>query len=129
MRFTDRLGPICVAAMAAAGVPLLLLIAFGNAPLLLFVVLSFATQLFMGGSHYGITSIVGVFYPSVVRANGAGWASAVAKIGSIAGPILGGVILASAVPVRQLFAVLAICPSVFALSILRIAAIRRLTCP
>jgi len=44
----------------------------------------------------------------------AGWATSVAKIGSVAGPALGGVILSTNLPVRNIFVVLAVCPAVFA---------------
>ncbi len=125
MRFTDRLGPTSIAVMAAASVPLLFITAFGGVSLPAFIALSFATTICLGGSHYGITSITGVFYPSAIRGNGTGLASAIAKIGSIAGPIVGGMILASAMPVRHLFAVIAICPIVFALAMLAIAAVRQ----
>ena len=54
-----------------------------------------------------------IFYPSAYRANGAGWATSVAKIGSIAGPV-GGWVLGTSLPVRNIYAVLAICPAVFA---------------
>jgi len=62
-------------------------------------------------------SICGIFYPSTYRGNGAGWATSVAKIGSVAGPILGGLILSTSLPVRNIYAVLAVCPAVFAVCI------------
>jgi AAHS family 4-hydroxybenzoate transporter-like MFS transporter len=62
-------------------------------------------------------SICGLFYPSSYRANGAGWATSVAKIGSIGGPMVGGWVLATSLPVRHIFAVLAVCPAVFAICI------------
>jgi AAHS family 4-hydroxybenzoate transporter-like MFS transporter len=63
-------------------------------------------------------SISGIFYPSVWRANGAGWATSIAKIGSIAGPLIGGYILATNFPVRHIFALLAVSPAVLAISLL-----------
>jgi AAHS family 4-hydroxybenzoate transporter-like MFS transporter len=38
-----------------------------------------------------------------------------AKIGSIAGPTLGGLILATKMPVREIFICLALCPALMAL--------------
>jgi AAHS family 4-hydroxybenzoate transporter-like MFS transporter len=64
------------------------------------------------GAHYGVTSIAGIFYPSAYRSNGGGWATTVAKIGSALGPVLGGVALSSHLPVKMVFAPLAICPVV-----------------
>jgi AAHS family 4-hydroxybenzoate transporter-like MFS transporter len=62
-------------------------------------------------------SICGIFYPSAYRGNGAGWATSIAKIGSVAGPILGGIVLSTSLPVRDIFAVLAVCPVVMAMCI------------
>jgi hypothetical protein len=41
----------------------------------------------------------------------------VAKIGSIAGPAAGGWVLGTSLPVRNIYAVLAVCPAVFAICI------------
>ena len=57
--------------------------------------------------------------------NGAGWATSVAKIGSVAGPALGGVILSTRLPVRNIFVVLAICPAVFAVCIYAVGRMHR----
>jgi AAHS family 4-hydroxybenzoate transporter-like MFS transporter len=77
-----------------------------------FLALSIASTSFVGGAHFGIVSIAGVYYPSAIRANGAGWATSVAKIGGIAGPIIGAHVLASGLPIVRSFAILAICPAV-----------------
>jgi MFS transporter, AAHS family, 4-hydroxybenzoate transporter len=101
----------------------LLWIAFGTvaAPtvlgLSLFFYLSFFSTLFLIGGHFGLHSIAGIFYPSAYRANGAGWATSIAKVGSVAGPILGGIVLSTSLPVRDIFAVLAVCPAVLAVCI------------
>ena len=52
------------------------------------------------------------------RGNGTGWATSVAKVGSIAGPYIAGLILATSLPVRNIYAILAICPAVFVVCIL-----------
>ena len=75
-----------------------------------FIVLNFFTTMFLVGAHFGLHSVAGVFYPSAYRANGAGWATSIAKIGSIAGPVIGGVALSSRLPAKSTFAVLAVCP-------------------
>ncbi|WP_183029971.1 hypothetical protein [Altericroceibacterium spongiae] len=76
---------------------------------------------FVGGAHFGILSIAGVYYATAIRANGAGWATSVAKIGGIAGPIIGGYVLTSGLPIVRSFAILAICPLTLALCALGIA--------
>ena len=44
-----------------------------------------------------------MFYPVSYRANGVGWALSVAKVGSIAGPVIGGMLLSAHLPVSNLF--------------------------
>lgn len=125
MRFTDRFGPISIAVLPLTAVPLLLVA--GLAPLSLtgFLCVLIPLQLFLAGSHYGITSIVSLFYPSAIRANGTGWCSGIAKIGSVLGPIIGGFVLASSLPVRMTYALLAVCPLTYGLAVLAIGLIVR----
>jgi AAHS family 4-hydroxybenzoate transporter-like MFS transporter len=123
MRFTDKRGPYAVAVYPAIAFPVLLLV--GLLPLsdTMFLVLSVASTSFVGGAHFGILSIAGVYYPSAIRANGAGWATSVAKIGGIAGPIVGAYVLASGMPIVRSFAILALCPAILTLCALGIGAI------
>lgn len=117
MRFTDKRGAIAITIMPVITTILLLfagLVFIGHTP---FLVLGAFVGGFLIGGHFGMHSVCGIFYPSVYRANGAGWATSVAKIGSIAGPALGGVILSTALPVRHIFAVLAVCPAVYAVCV------------
>jgi len=117
MRFTDNMGAIAITAMPLIAVPLLLVAAFVDVGQTGFFALFAVIALFLIGGHFGLHSIAGIFYPSAYRGNGAGWATSVAKIGSIAGPFAAGLILSTSLPVRYIFAVLAICPAVFVVSI------------
>jgi AAHS family 4-hydroxybenzoate transporter-like MFS transporter len=47
-----------------------------------------------GGCQSGINSLSGLVYPSAIRSTGAGWALGAGRLGTIAGPLLGGVLLA-----------------------------------
>jgi len=125
MRFTDRIGAISLALMPAIAVPFLLIVGLGNVGPTAFVVLMASSMLFLGGSHYGVFSITGTFYPTAHRALGTGWASGMGKIGSIAAPYLGGWLLASQLPVERSFAVLAICPAVFCACMLTVGVLER----
>lgn len=115
MRFTDRHGPFAVALYPAIAVPLLLIVGLLPMSSTMFLILSVVSTSFVGGAHFGILSIAGVYYPSAIRANGGGWATSVAKIGGIAGPIIGAYVLASGLPIVRSFAILAVCPAVLAL--------------
>ena len=125
MRFTDRKGPIALAAYPAAAVPVLLVVGFGLLSGDAFLSMALVgTGLVMGG-HFGVQSIAGVYYPSAIRATGGGVASGVAKFGAILGPIVGAAVLSSHLPVVRTYALLAICPAALCLCALGIAAVLR----
>jgi MFS transporter, AAHS family, 4-hydroxybenzoate transporter len=123
MRFTDRLGVVSIAILALIAVPFLVVVGFAHAGETAFVAMMLLLSLFLSGSHFGITSITGIFYPTACRGLGTGWASSVAKIGSMAGPWIGGIILASRLPLRHIFALMAVCPTVLCVCLLAIAMI------
>jgi MFS transporter, AAHS family, 4-hydroxybenzoate transporter len=89
------------------------------------VVMMSMLYVFIGGSHYGIISVAGTFYPTSHRALGTGWMSGVGKLGSILAPFLGGVLLSSGMPVQRIFAVLAVFPAIFCLCGLTIGRLER----
>ncbi len=117
MRFTDRKGAIAITPMPAITCVLLLIAGLGAVSHDMFQAMAAVIGGFLIGGHFGMHSICGIFYPSAYRANGAGWATSVAKIGSIAGPAVGGLVLGTSLPVRNIYAVLAVCPAVFAICI------------
>jgi MFS transporter, AAHS family, 4-hydroxybenzoate transporter len=123
MRFTDKFGAIAITVMPLLAIPLLLVTGFVDFGETGFLIATAFITLFLIGGHFGLHSIAGIFYPSAFRGNGTGWATSVAKIGSIAGPYLARLILATSLPVRNIFAVLAICPAVFVVCILTIGTI------
>ena len=125
MGFTDRKGPISVAALPAIAVPLLLIAGLAPMGLGVFLVLSLVLSVFLGGGHYAIQSIIGMFYPSTMRASGSGWAGSVAKIGSMSAPVIGGYVLSTSLPLKNTYALLAVCPAVFGVCALCIGIIAR----
>ncbi|HEY6923086.1 MAG TPA: MFS transporter, partial [Steroidobacteraceae bacterium] len=72
MRFTDRLGAISVAFLPAISVPALLVIGLAPIPPVIAVFVMALLYVFIGGSHYGIISLAGTFYPTRHRALGTG---------------------------------------------------------
>ena len=59
-----------------------------------FVALLFASGFFINSAHMDVTILAPIVYPSSCRNKGAGTAIAVARIGAIIGPSLGGLLLA-----------------------------------
>jgi AAHS family 4-hydroxybenzoate transporter-like MFS transporter len=117
MRFTDMKGAIAITVMPALGALFLVLTGTLDVGPTAFLILVATIGFFLAGGHFGMHSISGVFYPSSYRANGAGWATSIAKLGSITGPLVGGWLLTTTLPVKSLYVVLAICPLIFAISI------------
>jgi AAHS family 4-hydroxybenzoate transporter-like MFS transporter len=124
MRFTDRLGPASLAVMPVLAVPLLLAIGLTHVTPTVFMAMTALVYLLLGGSHYGIQSILGIYYPTGERARGAGWGASIGKVGSVAAPLLGTWLLAYHVS-RSPFVILAVFPAVFAASVLAIGLIAR----
>lgn len=117
MRFTDRIGPAAVAVYPALTVPILALIGLGWMPrsgIEPFLVILAAL---VHGGHFGVISLAGLFYPTPIRANGAGWATSVAKIGGAAAPAVAGFVLATGVKPAHALGWLAICPLLLAICV------------
>jgi AAHS family 4-hydroxybenzoate transporter-like MFS transporter len=125
MRFTDRLGPLALALYPVLAVPVLLMQGFGITPIGLFLAGNVLGSLLVSGSHFGLHSIAGIFYPSAIRASGGGWATSVAKIGGILGPVVGAAVLSSGIPIVRVYALLAVCPFVVFACVLGIHAALR----
>jgi AAHS family 4-hydroxybenzoate transporter-like MFS transporter len=125
MRFTDRYGPRAVAVYPAAAVPVLLIIGLGFIAHDAFLPFAVLGGLLVTGEHFGILSISGIFYPSAIRASGAGWATSVSKLGAILGPLIGGAVLSSGMPVIRSYALLAVCPAILFVCALGMTALVR----
>ncbi len=125
MRFTDRIGAISISLLPAIAVPFLLIIGFVPMSHTVFLTMMASLYVFLGGSHYGIISIAGIFYPTAYRGLGTGWAAAVGKLGSVAGPWVGGWLMAGRLPPQRTFVALAVCPAIFFLCMLAIGLMER----
>lgn len=60
------------------------------------------------GAQSGINALPGLIYPADIRATGAGWALGLGRLGGVAGPLLGGALLASGFNVHQMYAAAAL---------------------
>jgi AAHS family 4-hydroxybenzoate transporter-like MFS transporter len=125
MRFTDRRGPISIAVYPAIAVPVLLFVGFGYFAGREFLAMALFGTVMVMGAHFGMHSIAGIYYPSAIRATGAGVVSAIAKLGAIFGPLVGAAVLSSDLPVVRTYALLAVCPAVLFVCLLGIAAALR----
>lgn len=62
-----------------------------------------ATGLFLAGMPAGLHVVAGETYPTGIRATGTGWAYSVGRIGSILGPVFGGVVQMAGFTFTQFF--------------------------
>ena len=63
----------------------------------------FLTGIGMLGGQVGLNAISGSIYPTYIRSTGAGWAFGVGRVGSILGPVIGGVLIGWGQPASLLF--------------------------
>lgn len=55
------------------------------------------------GLQISLNVTAALVYPTSMRANGSGWAQGIGRVGSIIGPLLGGLLIASRTPVEKLY--------------------------
>jgi MFS transporter, AAHS family, 4-hydroxybenzoate transporter len=55
------------------------------------------------GLQFGLNASSAMIYPTSVRSNGSGWAFGVGRVGSVLGPIVGGILIGMKVPLQDLF--------------------------
>jgi AAHS family 4-hydroxybenzoate transporter-like MFS transporter len=106
MRPVDKLGFAPVSLLFFIALPVVGSIGFltGSHALLLADV--FLAGFCLLGLQFGLNVASALIYPTSFRANGSGWAFSIGRAGSVAGPILGGFLLQSHVPLQQIFMLL-----------------------
>ena len=117
-RMVDRIGMVAIVWAFAVSVPFVVLIgALGMPEPLLMAVVTMAGLCLLGG-QVGLNGLAGTIYPTFVRASGAGWALGVGRIGSIMGPVIGGVLIGEHLSMPALFLFAAIPGALAALVVL-----------
>ena len=93
-RFLDRYNPyrILGSVYASAALSIIVLAASGASAVLLLTAASLA-GVGIVGSQIGLNAVCARLYPGEIRATGVGWALGIGRVGSILGPLLGGVLL------------------------------------
>ena len=77
------------------------------------------------GCQAGINALSGLVYPPAIRSTGADWALGAGRVGAIAGPLLGGVLLALGFRARDIFVAAAIPAFVATLLMATLGRLRR----
>jgi AAHS family 4-hydroxybenzoate transporter-like MFS transporter len=115
--FVDRFGPrFILGATFALGAASVLAIGLAGSSLPTILIATAVCGVGTVGAQNCNNGVAAKFYPARVRATGVGWALAVGRIGSIVGPVLGGILLQAGIPNRTLFFVAAVPPLCAALA-------------
>ncbi|NLU75346.1 MFS transporter [Streptomyces sp. HNM0575] len=124
-RFVDRRGVGSILWMPLAATAAMLMLGLGSPGPALYICVIISAKMFVNGGHGGITSIAGTFYPTAIRANGAAWASSVAKVGAMVGPWLGGVLLDAGIGTSGAFTSFALCPAIMIVVLFAMGRVQR----
>jgi len=100
----DRFGaPRVLACSFASGVVFILIIGLYNVPAPYIALPILGAGAAMIGSQVGANAMAAGTYPARIRSTGVGWALGIGRLGGIAGPALGGALLAFGLPPKQIF--------------------------
>lgn len=98
----DRVGAMPVVAFFIIGVPLIVAMGVpGLSPLLLMAIIG-AAGFCVVGNNFGMNVVMSTIYPTPVRSLGVGWAQGFGRIGSLAAPAIGGILLGLHLPMDRL---------------------------
>ncbi|SAL84387.1 4-hydroxybenzoate transporter [Caballeronia arvi] len=101
-RFVDRHGVAAIISLPVIGLPVVASLGHGSSQGWLMLAV-FATGFCVVGAQYGLYAVAGMIYPTSFRSAGVGSAISVGKIGSVSGPVIGGLLLSMHLPIAQLF--------------------------
>jgi len=93
-RLMDRFSPywVLVGTFFLAGV-FIASIGLAGATIGLIIPAVFATGFCVVGAQIGSNALAATYYPTFIRSTGVGWALGIGRIGSIVGPVVGGIML------------------------------------
>jgi AAHS family 4-hydroxybenzoate transporter-like MFS transporter len=92
-----------LASMYLAAAVFILLIGEAGASIPLLIIAVFASGMGVIGGQTASNALAADFYPTPIRSTGVGWALGIGRVGSILGPILGGVLLSFGGGARRVF--------------------------
>jgi AAHS family 4-hydroxybenzoate transporter-like MFS transporter len=67
------------------------------------MLLIFAAGFCVVGGQTTLNALSGRLYPTFMRSNGVGWANTMGRFGSVAGPLVGGVLISYDLPTSEIF--------------------------
>jgi AAHS family 4-hydroxybenzoate transporter-like MFS transporter len=102
-------------------------LAFFTRPFSVALALAFVLGFLVIGTQAGLNALAAKFYPTPIRSTGVGWALGVGRVGSIAGPLVAGIMLGAGWKPKEIIASAAVCGMLGWLAILLSKYIRGVT--
>lgn len=101
----DKKGLLPVSVLFILAIPVVAAIGYaaGAADTTLMMLVIFCAGFCVLGLQFGLNATSGMIYPTAFRANGSGWAFAVGRVGSVAGPKVGGMLIAMQLSLQALY--------------------------
>ena len=99
----DRFGILIIAVLFALAAPCIAAIGLPGHSFAVLATLLALSGFTVVGSIFGINATAGMLYATEFRSKGVGWAFAFGRVGSIAGILLGGALVARKLPMPELF--------------------------
>ena len=121
-RLLDRVGMISIVTAFIISIPFVALIGAVAMPEYLLMTTVFISGMCLLGGQIGLNALAGTIYPTFVRSSGAGWALGIGRIGSILGPVIGGVLIGMNLSTPWLFVCAAIPGACCAVAVLALQA-------
>ena len=90
MRPLDKIGPMASVVSAIVAIAAIITLGTPGVPQLAIMAAAIIAHSFCSGTHTSLNGTVALFYPTRMRSNGIGWASAMGRVSSIIGPIIVG---------------------------------------
>jgi MFS transporter, AAHS family, 4-hydroxybenzoate transporter len=106
----DRVGLKVLVALFLLAVPVVVITGTPDLSTSLILTMAFFSGCVVTGMQNGINTSAGLIYPTDLRANGVGYGLGVGRLGSVAGPLLGSLLISLRMPSETFFYVTAVGP-------------------
>ena len=103
MSTIDRFGAIPLVVLFLLGAPTVAAIGFAHVPPAYIGIVIAGAGFCVTGNNFGLGAVLGLTYPTPLRAKGVGWAQAAGRIGALAGQTVGGMLLARHLSLHDVF--------------------------
>jgi len=105
-RLIDKTNPYVVLAVTyAVGGVFVACIGLSTAGVILLMSVTFCAGFCIVGAQISANALAASYYPTVMRATGVGWALGIGRIGSVVGPVVGGIVISMQWATPTIFAI------------------------